>query len=322
MRNRIGACFLGILILSAAALSSAEEFPSKPINILVAYAPGGIVDIAVRILASKAEKILGQPCLISNNGGGAGSIATGIVAKQKPDGYHLLGGASTSLIRVPQFRDVPYKLDDLVPIMHYGSPLSGVAVKADSPWKTLKDLVEYARKNPGKVTYSTSGTGGPHHLSMEFIAKQEKIEWIHVPYPGGTPGLVALLGGHVTANVSSSWIIHSREGSARALATHGEKRSKTFPNVPTFRECGYDFINETVFLFAAPKGTPSPIVKKLDDAFHKTMEDPEVVQTLDKLEIDMGYRNSAETSKYLEDAYVRLGRMITDLKIPKEVEKK
>ena len=320
--NRIGICICGILLFLIPAFSFAEEFPTKPINVLVAYAPGGIVDISIRILAGKAEKFLGQPFLISNNGGGAGSVATGIVAKQKPDGYHLLGGASTSLIRVPQFRDVPYKPEHFVPVMHYGSPLSGVAVKADSPWKILKELVEYARKNPGKVTYSTSGAGGPHHLSMEFVAKQEGIQWTHIPYQGGTPGLMALLGGHVTANVSSSWIIYSKEGSVRALATHGEKRSKAFPNVPTFREAGYDFINETVFLFAAPRGTPPSIIKKLDDAFRKAMDEIEFIQGMERLEIDVDYRNSADTGRYLEEAYVRLGKMIADLKIPREVEKK
>jgi tripartite-type tricarboxylate transporter receptor subunit TctC len=281
------------------------------------------MDISTRVLASKAEKFLGQPFIISNNGGGGGSVALGIVAKERPDGYYLAGCTSTGLIRIPQFRPVPYKLEDFIPIMHFGAPQTGLVVKADSPWKTLRELVEYAKKNPGKVTYSSTGVGSPMHLAMEYVAKQEGIQWTHVPYPGSTPALTALMGGHVTAQSGSTeWIPQVKAGEVRLLATHGEKRMKIFPDVPTFRELGYDFINETVFMAAAPKGTPSPIVKKLEEAFHKAMDDPEFIQTMERMEIEITYRNSEDTKKYLEEAYARLGKMIIELKIPKEPEKK
>jgi len=312
----------GILFLIP-ILSSAQSYPTKPINILVGFAPGGTMDISTRVLASKAEKFLGQPFIISNNGGGGGSVALGIVAKEKPDGYYLAGCTSTGLIRIPQFRPVPYKLEDFIPIMHFGAPQTGLVVKADSPWKTLRELVEYAKKNPGKVTYSSTGVGSPMHLAMEYVAKQEGIQWTHVPYPGSTPALTALMGGHVTAQSGSTeWIPQVRAGEVRLLATHGEKRMKIFPDVPTFRELGYDFINETVFMAAAPKGTPSPIVKKLEEAFHKVMDDPDFIQAMERMEIEITYRNSEDTKKYLEEAYARLGKMIVELKIPKEPEKK
>jgi len=312
----------GILFLIP-ILSSAQSYPTKPINVLVGFAPGGTMDISTRVLASKAEKFLGQPFIISNNGGGGGSVALGIVAKERPDGYYLAGCTSTGLIRIPQFRPVPYKLEDFIPIMHFGAPQTGLVVKADSPWKTLRELVEYAKKNPGKVTYSSTGVGSPMHLAMEYVAKQEGIQWTHVPYPGSTPALTALMGGHVTAQSGSTeWIPQVKAGEVRLLATHGEKRIKIFPDVPTFRELGYDFINETVFMAAAPKGTPSPIVKKLEEAFHKAMDDPEFIQTMERMEIEITYRNSEDTKKYLEEAYARLGKMIIELKIPKEPEKK
>jgi tripartite-type tricarboxylate transporter receptor subunit TctC len=312
----------GILFLIP-ILSSAQSYPTKPINVLVGFAPGGTMDISTRVLASKAEKFLGQPFIISNNGGGGGSVALGIVAKERPDGYYLAGCTSTGLIRIPQFRPVPYKLEDFVPIMHFGAPQTGLVVKADSPWKTLKELVEYAKKNPGKVSYSSTGVGSPMHLAMEYVAKQEGIQWTHVPYPGSTPALTALMGGHVTAQSGSTeWIPQVKAGEVRLLATHGEKRMKIFPDVPTFRELGYDFINETVFMAAAPKGTPSPIVKKLEEALHKAMDDPEFIQTMERMEIEITYRNSEDTKKYLEEAYARLGKMIIELKIPKEPEKK
>lgn len=315
--------FLSGIIFLIPILSSAQPYPTKPINILVGFAPGGTMDISTRVLSSKAEKFLGQPFLISNNGGGGGSVALGIVAKERSDGYYLAGCTSTGLIRIPQFRPVPYKLEDFVPIMHFGAPQTGVVVKADSPFRTFKDLVEYAKKNPGKVTYSSTGVGSPMHLAMEYVAKQEGIQWTHVPYPGSTPALTALMGGHVTAQSGSTeWIPQIRAGEVRLLATHGEKRMKIFPDVPTFRELGYDFINETVFMVAAPKGTPSPIVKKLEEAFHQAMDDPEFIQLMEKMEIEITYRNSEDTKKYLEEAYARLGKMIIELKIPKEPEKK
>lgn len=315
--------FLAGILLLIPTFSSAQTYPTKPIHILVGFAPGGTMDISTRVVASKAEKLLGQPLIISNNGGGAGSVALGIVAKEKPDGYYLAGCTSTGLIRIPQFRTVPYKHEDFVPVMHFGAPQSGLVVKADSPWKTLKELVEYAKKNPGKVTYSSTGVGSPMHLAMEYIAKQEGIQWTHVPYPGSTPALTALLGGHVTAQSGSTeWIPQVKDGAVRLLATHGERRMKTFPEVPTFRELGYDFINETVFMVAAPKGTPPSIVRKLDEAFYKAMDDSEFIQIMAKMEIGLAYRNSEDTKRYLEEAYSRLGKMIIELKIPKEPEKR
>ncbi len=314
---------IGFFMLLIPSVAFPQAYPMKSINILVGFAPGGTMDVSTRVLASKAEKFLGQPILISNNGGGGGSVALGITAKEKPDGYSLAGCTSTGLIRIPQFRAVSYRLEDFVPIMHFGAPQTGIVVKADSPFKTLKDLVEYARKNPGKATYSSTGIGSPMHLAMEYVGKQEGIQWTHVPYPGSAPALTALLGGHVTAQSGSTeWIPQVKAGAVRLLATHGEKRMKMFPDVPTFRELGYDFINETVFMAAAPKGTPLPIVKKLEEAFHKGMGDPEFIQTMERMEIEITYRNAEDTRKYLEEAYARLGKMIIELKIPKEPEKK
>jgi tripartite-type tricarboxylate transporter receptor subunit TctC len=202
--------------------------------------------------------------------------------------------------------------------MHYAAVQSGVVVKSDSPYKTFKDLVEYARKNPGKVTYATSGAGSPMHIAMEFVAMKEGIKWTHVPQTGGAPGLAAVLGGHVTAmSDSTEWLPHVKEGSLRLLVTHGEKRMKAFPNVPTLRDLGYDFINETVFMLAAPKGTPADIVKKLDESFHKAMADPKFIETIAALEFDVSYRNSQDLQKYLEKAYANFSEMIKKLNLPK-----
>jgi tripartite-type tricarboxylate transporter receptor subunit TctC len=315
------------LLLSVGPVSplwSQQAFPTKPINLLIGYAPGGVVDISERFMAAKAEKLLGQPFVVTNNGGGGSSVAYGIIAKKPADGYSIVGGASTGLVRIPQFRTVPYSMDDFVPIMHFATPLlTPIVVKSDSPWKTFKELVDYAKKNPGKVTYSTTGVGSPMHLAMEFVAKQDGITWTHVPYPGAVPAFTALLGGHVAVNAGAGESIpYIKDGTVRILANLSEKRVKSWPHVPTLREMGYDIYNESVFMFAAPKGTPQPIIDKLDNAFHKAMDDPEFIGVMAKVEFEPAYRNSTDTSRYLEDAYKRIGMVIHDLKIPKEEEQK
>ncbi len=317
---------IGVLLWVAVAgpAFGQQAFPVRPINLLIGYAPGGVVDISERFMAAKAEKILGQPFAITNNGGGGSSVAYGIIATKPADGYNIVGGASTGLVRIPQFRTVPYKMDDFVPIMHFATPvLTPIVVKSDAPWKTFKELADYAKKNPGKVTYSTTGVGSPMHLAMEYVAKQDGITWTHVPYPGAVPAFTALLGGHVMVNAGAGESIpYIKDGTVRILANLSEKRVRSWPNVPTLRELGYDIYNESVFMFAAPKGTPQAIIDKLDSAFRKAMDDPEFGAVMQKVEFESSYRNSADTRKYLEDAYKRIGLVIHDLKIPREEEKK
>jgi tripartite-type tricarboxylate transporter receptor subunit TctC len=309
-----------LLITLTSSLWSQQAYPTKPINLLIGYAPGGVVDISERFMASKAEKILGQSIIVSNNGGGGSSVAFEITARKPPDGYNIVGGASTGLVRIPLFREVPYQMDDFIPIMHFATPLlTPVVTKSTSPWMTFKELVDYAKKNPGKVTYSTTGVGSPMHMAMEYVAKQEGIIWTHIPFPGAMPAFTALLGGHVMFQVGAGESVpYIKDGTVRILANLSENRVKSWPNVPTLRELGYDFFNESVFMFAAPKGTPKAIIDKLDDAFHTAMSDPEFNNMMAKVEFEPYYRNSADTRKYLEDAYVRIGRMINELKIPKE----
>lgn len=311
--------FCALLVALVPAFCSGEEYPTKPINLIVTFAPGGTLDTGARILAAKAEKILGQTIMVSNVGGGGGSVALGQVATKAPDGYNITCTTSTGLIRIPQLRKVPYGLDDFIPIMHFAAVQTGVVVKADSSFKTFKDLTEYAKKNPGAVTYATSGAGNPMHISMEYVAEKEGLKWTHVPFTGGAPGLAAVLGGHVTAmSDSTEWLPHVKDGKLRLLVTHGEKRMRSFPNIPTLRDLGYDFINETVFMIAAPKGTPAAIISKLDNAFQKAMEDPQFIKTLTDMEFDISYRNASDTKKYLDVAHTRFAEMIKKLGIKQE----
>ena len=315
--------FFGLFFLSTVTPTWAQEYPTKPVNLLVANSAAASVNNTVRLLASnKVEKLLGQPFVIAVNAAGGGTVAWGIVAKQKPDGYHLVASTSTPLVRIPHFRPVSYKFEDFVPILHFGAMQSGLYVRTDSPWKTLREFVEYAKRNPGKVKYALTGIGSPQHLAMEYIAKQEGIQWTAIPVEGDNP-VVPLLGGHVSASsAGSAYSIHVRSGALRLLATHGEKRLKSFPDVPTFRECGYDFINESVMMLAAPKGTSIAIVSKLDDAFRKAMDDPEFIRYMQSVDEEITYRNHEDIKKYLTEAYARLGKMIQELKLPVGSEKK
>lgn len=313
-----------LLIGLAGTVWSQSAYPTKPINLIVGYAAGGTSDIMQRFLVSKAEKHLGQPFVVTNNGGGGSSVAFGIIAKQKPDGYNIVGAASSGLVRIPQFRSVPYTLDDFVPIMTFAAPgLTPIVTKSSAPWKNVKDLVDYAKKNPGKIIYSTTGVGSPQHLSMEFIAKQAGVTWTHLPFPGSQPAVMALLGDHVNvAVVAGEAIPFIKEGRLRVLANLSEKRIRDWPDTPTLKEQGYDYFNDSIFLFAAPKGTPQDVVEKLQNAFHKAMEDPEYENIMKRVQFDAVYKNSADTRKALQEAHVRIGKIIRELKIPREADPK
>lgn len=327
--KRFGSKIIKIFLISGCFITfmptflTAQQYPTKPINTMVGFAPGGPLDVSIRPLVNNAGKYMGQPFFVSNNPGGGGTVAMGIIAKERPDGYHLIATTLFHFTVIPLLRALPYKFEDFVPIMEYGGPHVGLVVRSDSPWKTLKELLEYAKKNPGKVTYGTPGVGVSMHLAMEYLAKKEGIQWTHIPYPGGAPALTALLGGHITAQSGSTeWIPHVKQGSVRLLATYGDRRMESFPDVPTLKELGYDFVNPNLYLVAAPKGTHPSIVKKLDEALHKAMEEQEFITILKNLEFDINYRNSEDTKRHLEDSRVRLEKMIIEFKIPREGEKK
>ena len=316
MKRRIFLC--GIFVLLMPALSLAQEYPTKPVNITVGMAVGGATDPAIRAIAAASEKFLGQPFVITNRGGGNTSIAYGEIAKARPDGYHLVGATTSGLLYVPNFREVPYTLQDFVPIVIFGmTPPTGLIVRSSSPWKTLKEFVEYAKKNPGTVNYGTSGVGGPQHLAMEYIANQEKINWTLVPFKGSSEAFTALLGGHLTAQSGgiSEIVSHVKAGTVRVLGIHDAKRMKSLPDVPTFKESGYNFVSDLYLIIAAPKGTPPAVVKKLEDAFHKAIDDPQFIKLMTDMEMPIMYYNSEDSKKLLAQLYGPLEKFIKELKL-------
>jgi tripartite-type tricarboxylate transporter receptor subunit TctC len=309
-----------VALLSVSAWS--QTFPTKPITLLINSAPGQLGDITTRATAAKAEKILGKPFEYVNNNAGGGAVAFSIIKKVKPDGYTIMSTATGNLIWLPFTRPVDYKLEDYTPIATNLVMTSGVVVKADSPWKTFKELVAYAKQNPGKVSYAITSAGVPMDIAMQYVAKQEGIRWTAVPTPGSDPNTM-LLGGHVTAySGSTSWLQHVRSGAFRLLAMHSSKRLKEFPDVPTFKELGYDFVHETYSVFLAPKGTPEPVIKKIDEALRKALEDKEVADLYGKFGVDLAYRNHVQTTKDIYESRDIVGRAMKAIGITPEPAKR
>lgn len=308
---------------SALGTASAQDFPNRPITLTVGYGPGDNMDLMARMLASKAEKILGQPVVVVNKAGAAGAVALISLAKEKPDGYQLAAVIDTPLSRIPLLRKMSYKLDDFAPVLQFASSSSGVVVKANAPWKSMNELIQYAKQHPGMVTYTTTGAGTTMHVSFQYIEKQAGLQWTHVPYPAAKQGLAAVLGGHVNVAVGSTqWAPEVKDGSMRLLAITSGKRMAAYPDVPTIRELGYDFGADSISVIVAPKGLPPAIQERLNDAFTKAMDDPEFKRLLGNLALEGSYRNGADLRKYLEDVSRDFAKVIVDLKIPTEFDAK
>jgi len=309
-----------ICVLLCAAPADAE-FPDKPITVIVSYDAGSTTDLLVRALAVSTEKALNTKLIFENKGGGGGTVALGVLSAAKPDGYTLCAGNSDSLVYTPMLQKVPFKpLKSFTPIIGFaGAPHTALIVLPDAPWKTFREFVDYAKKNPKKIKYSTSGVGTGMHLAMEYVANKEGIQWIHVPYKSAAAARTALMGGHVDAcSAGAEFVPFGKQGLVKVLVSHGEKRSPAFPDVPTMKELGYDFVKETVFSMVGPGGLPPEVLKKLEAGFTKGMEAPEFTMVRDKLDCLPVYYNAANYDKFLHDLWVRTEKMFKDAALIKE----
>lgn len=297
------------------------DFPERAVNIIVAFAPGAATDIITRAISIGAERYLGKQIIIENKSGGGGTIALAVVANAKPDGYTLCGAPTPSIIDTPLMQKVPFKpLKSFTPIIgHSIAEHTGLLVKNDAPWKTFKEFIEFAKNNPGKIKYSSAGIGTGMHVAMEVIARKENIKWIHVPYKGAAPALTALLGGHVDAcSAGIGYQPHVHSGAVRLLATHGEKRLIDFPNIPTLKELGYDFVNDTLHSIVGPAGMPTEVVKKLEEAFTKGMETVEFKKARETLYLNPVYYDSKKFENHLKERWIRMEKLLKDINIIKE----
>jgi tripartite-type tricarboxylate transporter receptor subunit TctC len=263
--------FAAVALLAAAVPVAAQDFPTRPITLIVPYAAGGGNDLMARSVAEKMSKTLGQQIVIENRGGAGGSIATRQIAKSAPDGYTLgLGGTGTHAINPTLYANVGYDpRKDFAPVGLIATSALVVCVHPSLPAQTIPELIALAKKEPGKINYASAGTGSGIHLGTEYLASMAGIKLTHIPYKGSAPALTDLIGGHVAIYFSSlpPAIGLIKEGKVRALAVTGAKRSAILPDVPTVAEAalpGYEAVLH--YGIVAPAGTPRPIIEKLSAA--------------------------------------------------------
>ena len=291
-----------------------EKYPSKPIQFVIGYPGGGTTDLCARPLVAAASKILGQPIVVLNKPGGASAVAMASLKNEKPDGY-TIGILATGAILSQHMRNVPYdSAKDFTPVMQYAVYLYGLVVRPDSPWKTFKEFVEYAKGHPGKIRYSTAGPGTSQHLVMERLALKENIKWTHIPFQGGGPAIANLLGGHVEASSQTTeWKSHVEAGRLRLLAVYGEKRMTDFPEVPTLLDLGYDMTAPSIICIVGPKGLSPQIVETLHSAFKKAIEDPDFIKVSRQVDQPPVYRGPQELGKHLVKMNEEVGGLIKKL---------
>src|SRR3954464_10536073 len=254
------------------AVAQAQDYPTRPITMVNPFPPGGVVDVVGRPLAAIMEKSLKQPVIMVGKPGAGGAVGFAYAAKAPADGYTILMGLSSISIFPVSDRingkTPPYELKEFAPIALVTADPTVLVVRTDGPYKTVKDFVDAAKANPGKINYSSSGVYGTLHVAMEIFANAAGIKLFHIPYQGGGPAVTALLGGQVEASPQgpAAAIGQIRAGKMRALASWGTERLKLLPEIPTFKELGYDaefYIWTGLF---APAATPAPIVAKLREA--------------------------------------------------------
>jgi tripartite-type tricarboxylate transporter receptor subunit TctC len=298
------------ILLCGLSSVGAQEYPSKPIEVVVGYPPGGGTDMVSRAIADVAAKYLGQPLVVNNKPGATGIIGSQYVYNSKPDGYTVLVAGGSETVSVPHFKKLPFSpVNDFDPVIRLMVERIGFYVKSDSPWKTMKDFIADAKKNPGKYTYATSGVGGLHHATVLVTEKRTGISLTHVPHKGGAETLAALAGGHVSVAMASPNEAYAlvQAGRVRCLAITALERSPTEPNAPTMRELGYDIYIDNQKGFVVPKGVPPAVRQKLHDAVKKAYDDPQFRANAEKLKLEISYLNGEDFRKALKSMYDQIG---------------
>lgn len=328
MKIKAGNVFLfsTLLVLCHPVLASyaAAEFPERPITLFCMHTPGSASDLSLRALAASAANMLGQPVIVENRAGGGGVPHMILLAKAKPDGYTLGTTSDGSLGTRIHVIDLPFDpLKDFDHIMAYGKWVYGPLVRADSPFKTLKDLVSYAKANPRKIKYGVSGLASPNNYFMIYLAKQEGIQWDVVVFKGIVEAATSLLGGHIdvvasTGNVGTPYV---QSGRCRLLASASE-RWKWVPDVPTFKELGYNFEIDSYFGLSAPKGVPKPILKRLRDVFKIGLNDPEFLKLMERTYVPISYLDSDQYQALILKTYKQSEAMMLDIGMHKSQKKK
>jgi len=301
------------VVQAAAAASSialpaavwAQAFPARPVRYICPWPAGGSTDAVMRALAESAGKILGQPVIVDNKPGAGGMLGANELVSAKGDGY-TLSQLPHGVFRIPHMQKTTYDTQkDFTWIACLTGYTFGLVVPADGPVKSIKELVDYAKANPEKFTYGSTGIGTSPHLAMEEFAQRAGIKLNHIPFKGNADNMQAILGGHtMAASDATGWAPHVESGKLRLLATYGSKRTKRWPNVPTLDELGYKTVSDSPFGVCGPKGMEPAVVKTLHDAFRKTLEDPVVLAMLDKFDQSVIYMGTEEYTRWARETFV------------------
>lgn len=309
----------GAASLAAPTITArAQSFPVKPIKLVIAFPAGGPTDITMRVLADNAGKILGQPVVVENKPGAGGTLPAQALQGTSADGY-TLAQIPLGVFRLPYTTKINWDpVKDISYVLNVTGYAFGVVVPADSPLKTWTHFVAWAKANPGKLSYGSTGTMTSPHLTMELAAQKLGMELLHVPYKGSADLMQAILGGQLMAAADSTGFAPQVEaGKLRVLNTWGATRLAKFPDAPTLKELGYDIVQNSPFGIGAPKGTPPDVVKKLHDAFKQAMEDPSYVAALGRYDMLPDYKSTAEYAKFAQDTMAREKAIIEKLGLAK-----
>ena len=314
-RNVLRTVLAAGFALAASVGAQAQNFPARPVTLIVPWPAGGSTDVGMRALASAAEKHLGQSIVVENRPGGSGTLGPGqMAATARPDGY-TIAQIPITVFRFPFMTKTTFDPStDFTYIIGVSGYTFGVVVRDDAPWKSFQDLTADAKSNPGKINYGTPGAGTSLHITMEQIARQQGIKWTHVPFKGNAESMNALLGGHIHVVADSSgWAQLVNAGRFRLLVTWGVARTKNWPDVPTLREIGIDMVSNSPFGIAGPKGMDPKIVRVLHDAFKKGLEEPSYAAAVANLDQELFYLSSEDYQNFAMRQIEEARRFITEL---------
>ena len=314
---------LACLLLGVSSLTFAQgAWPTRSITMVVPFPPGGLADLVARPVAEAMSRDLGQPVVIENKAGAGGGIGMSYVAKAKPDGYTVLMALS-SLTVIPEADGVlgrapMFALADLRPIARYTADPTVLAVRADAPWKTLKEFVDDAKKRPGVINYGTSGNYGTMHVPMEILSQTANIKMTQVPFTGAGPAVVALLGGQIDAVSSGPATVlqHIKAGKLRVLAHWGNGKLASMPEVPSIKDSGLNVEYAQWSGLFIPQATPEPIAQRLRAAAKTAAQDAKVIDIIRNAGSPILYQDTAEFEKYVQadaqrmaDVVKRIGKL-------------
>lgn len=301
-----------------ALAQGAGGFPNKPIRLVIAFPAGGPTDITMRQLADNAGKVLGQPVVVENKPGAGGTLPAQQLQTSPADGY-TLAQIPLGVFRLPYTTKITWDpVKDIAYVINVTGYAFGIVVPADSPIKNWNDFVSYAKANPGKLSYGSTGTLTSPHLTTELIAQKLGLQLNHIPYKGSADLAAAISGGHIMAAADSTGFAPLvQSGKLRVLNTWGEKRLDKFPEAPTLKELGLDIVQNSPFGIGAPRGTPPEVVNRLHEAFKKAMDDPSYTQALARYDMLPMYMSPQQYTRFAQDTFATEKALVEKLGLAK-----